>query len=415
MREKKDVLFLCQYFYPEYISSATLPYDTAKALVDAGFSVSALCGYPYEYNNKESVPTQEIYKGIEIQRLKYLQMKRSNFIGRLTNYFSFTFSVFLKFFHLRKYKTIIVYSNPPILPLIAAWASKLFKSKMIFVSYDVYPEMPEITKSIAENGIISKLMQFVNKRIYENVDKVVALSTEMKEYLLTHRDKLRDEQVVIIPNWYDDKPLDKNKSPFSNDNFKQYSSSNDFIISYFGNMGIAQDLNTIVEAIRSLKDDNEIKFIFAGHGNKMQKLKDLVNKENLTNVNFYDFLHGKDFQDALNISDCFLVSLTDGLTGLAVPSKTYTYMMAEKPIIAIMGADSDISRDLVENNAGYALEVGETSKLINAIIELRDSRQLKKEMGKNSRSIFTGKYTKEKNTQKYVEILNDILGGEIDV
>ena len=29
---KKDILFLCQFFYPEYISSAVLPFDTAKAL-----------------------------------------------------------------------------------------------------------------------------------------------------------------------------------------------------------------------------------------------------------------------------------------------------------------------------------------------------------------------------------------------
>ena len=35
MKEKKDVLFLCQYFYPEYVSSATLPYQTARVLVSA--------------------------------------------------------------------------------------------------------------------------------------------------------------------------------------------------------------------------------------------------------------------------------------------------------------------------------------------------------------------------------------------
>ena len=53
---KKNVLLLCQYFYPEYISSATLPYDTAEALVKAGFSVGALCGYPREYNKSGQVP-----------------------------------------------------------------------------------------------------------------------------------------------------------------------------------------------------------------------------------------------------------------------------------------------------------------------------------------------------------------------
>ena len=46
---KKDILFLCQFFYPEHNSSATLPFDTAQYLANHGFSVDALCGYPKEY------------------------------------------------------------------------------------------------------------------------------------------------------------------------------------------------------------------------------------------------------------------------------------------------------------------------------------------------------------------------------
>ena len=96
MQLKKDVLFLCQFFYPEYISSATLPFDTAKALVEAGFSVGVMCGYPKEYciGNNE-VLFEEDHKGIKIKRLKYLQVARNNIAGRLINYFSFTFSVSL--------------------------------------------------------------------------------------------------------------------------------------------------------------------------------------------------------------------------------------------------------------------------------------------------------------------------------
>ena len=44
MREKKDILFLCQFFYPEYISSAQLPYETAVALKEAGVTVGGLGG-----------------------------------------------------------------------------------------------------------------------------------------------------------------------------------------------------------------------------------------------------------------------------------------------------------------------------------------------------------------------------------
>lgn len=406
---KKDILFLCQYFYPEYVSSATLPYDTAKALVKAGFSVSALCGYPSEYNKNVDVPKKEIHDGIEIKRLKYLHLKRSNIFGRLINYFSFTFSVFLRFSYLKKYKSIIVYSNPPVLPLIASLSSKLFKNKIIFVCYDVYPEIAYITNSISESGFISKMMKFINKITYKYVSKVVALSNEMKEYLLNHREKIKDKQIVVIPNWYEDNSIKDVSKSYLNDKFFSVDSKNNFIVSYFGNMGICQDMDTILKAIRYLKKDDEIKFMFAGHGNKMDQLRKTIKEECLDNVVVYDFLHDQDFQYALNISDCFIVSLSEGLTGLAVPSKTYSYMVSGKPVIAIMGVNSDISRDLLENKAGYAMEVGEVDKLVASIKELKDNKQLRIEMGVNINRVFKEKYTTEKCTSKYVEMMNEVL------
>lgn len=41
-RDKKDILLICQYFYPENNSSATLPYDTARFFVACGFKTGVL-------------------------------------------------------------------------------------------------------------------------------------------------------------------------------------------------------------------------------------------------------------------------------------------------------------------------------------------------------------------------------------
>jgi glycosyltransferase involved in cell wall biosynthesis len=409
MRGKKDVLFLCQYFYPEYVSSATLPFDTAVALSKAGFKVGALSGYPQEYNLSEEVPMKETHENIEIKRLKYLQLKRANIFGRLINYFSFTVSVLLHFKELSKYKTVIVYSNPPVLPFVAALSNKFFNVKIVFVSYDVYPEMAYITNTISEGSIISKVMKIVNKYVFKHVNKVVALSNEMKQYLLENRSSLSEKQIEVIPNWYEDKGKTNNVVPSENKLFSSLKEDGNLIVSYFGNLGICQDLDTIVESIRQLKDENKVKFLFAGHGNKMQLLKTIIEEENLQNVTVFDFLHGQDFQEALNISDCFIVSLAEGLTGLAVPSKTYSYMMSGKPVIAILGEESDIARDLDNNNAGYALEVGESSKLVSAVKELLNNKDKRISMGENCRRVFLDKYTKEHCTQQYVKMMKKIL------
>lgn len=408
MKNKNDILFLCQFFYPEYISSATLPFDTAEALVKEGFSVDVLCGYPKEYTEKNKVPRKEKYNGIKIKRLKYIQMKRSHTIGRLVNYFSFTLSVFLHILSMRKYKSIIVYSNPPVLPLIATFASKIFGCKMIFVCYDIYPEIAIRTSIISENSIISKVMNFINRLLYKNVTKVVALSNDMKNFLLKNRNQLDKNQVVVIPNWYEDKKNDS-QNPYNNVLFEKICAKDKLVVSYFGNMGIAQDLNTIIDAMVLKKNDNNVVFVFAGHGNKLSFMKDVVKKHDLTNVYIYDFLRSNDFEDALSISDIFVVSLNKGLTGLAVPSKTYSYMMAGKPILSIMSKEADISRDLINYQAGYGIEVGDVSKFISIIDELKTNPEMIKKMGNNAQELFHEKYTKEKCTKKYVEMMKEIL------
>ena len=48
----KNVLFVCQYFYPEKISSGILPYELACELSKNGYKVKALVGFPHEYNKK---------------------------------------------------------------------------------------------------------------------------------------------------------------------------------------------------------------------------------------------------------------------------------------------------------------------------------------------------------------------------
>lgn len=402
---KGDVLILCQFFYPEHVSSATLPFDTACAFSDAGLKVGALCGYPKEYSDKKHLPKSETVKGVKIKRVKYIQLGRKNFIGRLINYFSFTASVFFHLHELKKYKIVMVYSNPPILPLLASWSKKRYGTKFIFVAYDIYPEMPIVTHSIRENSVIHKVMNYVNAKVYKNADAVVALSREMKDFIVDHRE-IEARKVEIIPNWYADETGSFHAVTADNRYYEKYK--NKFVVSYLGNMGICQDLDTILGAIRKLRQDSDIQFLFAGHGNKMQGLKDIVGQEHLENVVIYDFLQGKDYHDALEISDCAIVSLTKGLTGLCSPSKVYSYYMAGIPVVAIMG-ESDIGDDIEEYKIGYRINNGEAEKLVKCIRQLQGDTELEAKMKRNCVKLFKDKYTTTICTKKYVELIHRII------
>ena len=403
MKKKKDILFLCQFFYPEYISSAQLPYDTVRALKEAGFKVDALCGYPREYSEGGNIPVRETVDGVSIHRLKYIQTGRAGFLGRIVNYFSFTLMVLLHIFEIAQYQAVVVYSNPPILPWIASWAKVLFGTKLVFVSYDLYPEVATVTGTLGRGNPICRLMNHINKCVFRRADFVVALSSEMKEYIAQNR-PVKEERIVVIPNWYKDQggPVRN----LENNRFREECDGR-FVVSYFGNMGTMQDMQTLLGAIRELKEDKDIFFLFAGHGNKMEALKKIAGEEALDNIAIYDFLHGQDFQDALAISDCAFVTLEKGATGLCVPSKTYSYMMQGLPLLAVMDP-CDIVAD-IEKGAGAWVRNGESEKLAQVIRSLREDPRKLEQMRHICREIYLENYTTEICTNQYIKLFRRLL------
>ena len=147
---------------------------------------------------------------------------------------------------------------------------------------------------------------------------------------------------------------------------------------------------------------------FPGNANKLEKLKQTAAAEGIENVLVCDYLHGQDFQDALEASGCALVSLEKGATGLCVPSKTYCYMMQGIPLLAIMD-ECDIVRD-IESGAGAWVRNGEADKLADAIRMLRDHPEQRAEMGKTCRRLYEKAYTVQAGTQKYITLFRELLG-----
>ncbi len=412
--KKKDILFLCQFFYPEYVTAATLSYDIATELAKNGHTVDVLCGYPGEYSNGRAFRKYETVSSIKIHRLKYIQKDRRKKLDRVINYFSFTVSVLLRFFSFRNYRAVVVSSNPPVLPIVAAWAKKRYGTKLVFIGYDIYPEIALRTGTVKKNGIICKAMRRVNRRVFPLADRVVVLSREMKEFLINNR-KTAPEKIVVQANWYEDKKghAETFDRAVTDDNVFYDEYHDKFVVSYFGNMGTCQDIDTLIGAARLLRERDDIVFMFAGHGNKVAGLKETAEKDGLANIRVYDFLHGKDYTDALYISDCAAVSLNEGLSDLCSPSKTYAYMMAQLPVIAIM-EKSDITSELCENDAGFAVENGQSERLADIVTALAASPERCAQMGRNCRRLYLKKYTKVIGTGGYVRLFDGLLGDESD-
>lgn len=399
----KDILFLCQFFYPEYNSSATLPFDTAEYLANNGYSVDAMCGYPKEYTKQKWLPLNERVNGVGIRRLRYLQPSRGGKLGRLINYFSFTLAALLHIGALRNYRVVIVYSNPPVLPIVPIIASALFKTKFIFVAYDIYPEVAYASNSLKRGGMIDKAMRAINRRLYKRASKIVTLTEEMRQFVLEHRPEADASRVCVIPNWAHEGTVPATKEAYRHFGYNE----GDFIVSYFGNMGVCQDTETLLETMQMLKDDEEIQFLIAGHGSKLPALKEAT--EGFENVKIMDFLLDEEFEQALAISSCGIVSLEKGLTGTCAPSKYYSYLQGGLPILAVAEQDSYLSKEATRSEIGLFSDVGNGVQLTQNILKLYRNPELCKEMSDNAARLYTEKYAKGIGLNKYAALFKNVL------
>ncbi len=298
----------------------------------------------------------------------------------------------------------MVYSNPPVLPLIPSLFKKIYGFNIVFISFDVYPEIALATSAVKKESTIVSVMEKINCFCFKKFDKVVVLSNDMKKFIEEHR-PITDEKIEVIPNWFEDNKIEKANS----NAFEDFINSDHLVVSYLGNMGTAQDMQTIIDAISELKKNDKVRFVIAGHGNKKEKIKKVIKSNHLKNVKVYDFLMGTDYDYILKRSDMFLVSLEEGLEGLAVPSKMYSYMMAGKPIIAIMDPGTDIYKEVESEQYGYAIKNGDVAKLVSCIKTLESNRTKVPVMGKRVRHIFLKKYTTSVCTGMYVDLIKELI------
>lgn len=394
----KDVVFLCQFFYPEYITSALLPFQTATYLAGKGMSVTAICGYPKEYlKDGGNVPKNEVVNSINIKRIKYLQLERGNMIYRMINYLSFVFMMFLQLPEIGKHRLVVVYSNPPILPLIALLAKKIYKTKIVFVSYDVYPEIAIETQILSKQSISTKFMSWLNSRFFKLTDLIVALSNEMRTKLIKTR-PIRSEKVTVIENWATEE---------SNYKKNHYDDKKYITITYLGNMGIPQDFETIIDGLKDprIKNNPKVKFIFAGHGNQKEKIKNEIKKHKISNVEILDYLSGVEYEQLVGNSDVFILSLKKELTGLAVPSKFYTYLLMNKYILSIISKETDIAKYTDEYRIGSSIDNGDIESFVRSILSLIENPDLLN----IEETIYKDHFNKTIQLEKYYDKLSKLI------
>src|SRR5204862_166026 len=96
-----------------------------------------------------------------------------------------------------------------------------------------------------------------------------------------------------------------------------------FIVSYAGNLGPAQGLDTLLDAARLLQDLEFVAIVLIGAGSLWDRLERRIRDERLTNVRLVPYLPFARVPEIYGASNLSLVPLAASTGADAVPSKVF--------------------------------------------------------------------------------------------
>lgn len=401
------VIFPFSYYYPEQCAGIFVVDDLMHRLAAEG---------------DESViyvptPTRNVREGVEWKRKEVLcdgkmVVKRFHMYGEGKNpvlralRYCFCELAYLHHLLWDKYDVAFIDSTPPIQGLKLPIVRLFRKCPVVYNAQDLFPDTLSGTGLAKKGGLLWKIGSWVARVTFNNTDKIIAISEDIKRTLVEEKGFPADK-VVVVYNWVDSDavvPIAKEENPL----FDEFGLSRDkFHVVYAGNLGNAQNINIVVDAAARLRDNEDVEFVVFGSGGLENDIRARIEAEGLKNLRLLPLQPVERVKYVYSLGDVCLVSCKEGLGGSAMPSKTWSILSCGRPVLANFD-EGELQMILTKNELGVFTKAGDLEGFVEAIRQLASESKKCAEMGARGRQFILDNLTKDAGTRKYAEVLRSV-------
>lgn len=397
------------YYPPEQTAGMHLDMDFNEGLEKSGIEITYITPMPTrdvspekkaEYKNRVVEKTNNGY--VTVKRFRMIEEKR-NPLQRALRYFCCNVVEYFK--GIKETDTDVVYSSstPPtqglLSSIVAHKLSKKAREKIPFVYnlQDIFPDSMVNANMTRKGSMIWKIGRKMENYIYKNADEIIVISEGFKTNIMAKG--VPEEKITVISNWID---LDAVTPIKREDNtlFEEFDIDRDkYIIVYAGNVGAMQGTEVILEAAKILHGEQDIHFVIFGGGSNYEEIKAEGSK--LSNVSIFPLQPQERVSEVYSMGDVALITCKPGTGKAGLPSKTWSIMACNTPIIASFDTDSDLAYIINNSNAGRCIEAGNAEKLADAIVEMKNKGNIHVDM----RAYALDHASKDSCVKKYVDVI----------
>jgi glycosyltransferase involved in cell wall biosynthesis len=393
------LLLLTEYYSPSLGRTSGIIEDLVESLAAAGHEVTVVCS-AQRYRGGTRRQAEQIPAGVQVVRSRTTGLSRSSSLGRVLNWIAF---LCCSGHQLRRRATrvdaVLSVINPIPLHWLAPTVRPRNSARFVSLIWDLLPDSAIGLGVLRQRSPLASLARMLNLRAFARVDAIVVPGSDMKQHVMQAYG-VAEEKITVISNWSDVSRLYLDKDTLFPRTMRP---EQPFVILGAGNMGRAQGADQLKRLASVVETEEGLLLRLVGNGPLIGILRDWVREQRLQHTKVLDFCDGADFGHLLSTASCGLVSLDACMLGLGVPSRTYTYLCAGLPVVAIVPASSEVALQLRQMGAG--LVAADAVELLESVRKLRSDPQLYRRMSAAALSAAEGPLSRCRAVRQYEYVL----------
>lgn len=402
------ILFLSHYFPPEVNAPATRTFEHCSRWVKLGHQVTVVTCNP-NHPHGELYPgysnrfwQEEQVAGIRVIRLWTFLSANKGFGLRALNYVWFMLACLLLCWRFGRHDVVISTSPQFFNGLAGYCVSRLRRLPWVLEIRDLWPESILAVGAMKESWI-TRLLYWLEHFCYRRCDLIVPVTDSFRDYMVGKA--VDPDKILVIKNGVDlnlfsfthaqpDQELDRL--------FDLNGMNGKFVAAYVGTHGMAHHLETILEAAEHLRDHPDIHFLMVGDGAERERLQQLAQANQLSNVTFLGQLPKSSMPALWNRVQVSLILLRKSDTFKSViPSKIFESLAMNKAIV--LGVEGESARLLDQSGCGVCIEPEDAAELARTVQALADDRERHQQLSAGGYEFVSEHFDRDRLAQRFVE------------
>jgi len=418
LKDMKRILIHSLIFSPDGVSTAYLYNDIALRLQERGYEVVVLTTTPHFNIVPEQVEKQPmnwkvwgLCKVSDFHGMRVLHVPQKKFKSTALRMLGFVYWHFVSFFiglGIRHVDLILSPSPPLTIGLLNLWLARLKGCKVVYNVQEIYPDILKL-----KGGMALKVLRWMERKVYRGSDAVTTIDKVFYDTIVGRFEE--PSRLHIIPNFVDtelyhevsDQELENLRMRWANTDL--LNDTDTIKLLYAGNIGHAQSWEPLIELADRTRGLN-VEYIVIGEGAKRDYVASEIEKRGLEKLHLLPYQPRELMPAILSYSDASFVFMAPESDTDGFPSKVYTIMACERPLLVLSGENTPIVNFLKDKGCAKLITEQDFGKKVDEMVAWLQSvtREELKEMGCKGLAEIEANYTKEKVTDMYVELVDTL-------